>query len=302
MRPLGPQLCSGKVYHRRLVPTVHQFTYPISYVLFDPDRPGDLTGRHPLWSSDRWSPAQVLTADYGGDAARSGDLTLAGEVRSELADVVGSPEQILPVGSVRLLTQPRRWGWLFNPISVFFAWSVDSGNPGGSSHGDVDSVETESAPVGVVLEVTNTPWKERHRYPMALESAQSESVDGCKFSAEFDKVLHVSPFLDEDYRYRLSIEWSEAVSGSAAAGLKVGVDVIGRGDQLVVETLMDLEVIPADRQTLGRSIRSDGLPTHRTSYGIHRQAASLAKKRVPFIAHPKSRRTAPSEALKGGKT
>ncbi len=304
MRPLTPQLCTGKVFHRRLVPTLHQFTYPISYVLFDPDWPQDLTGAHPLWSTGRWSPGQVRADDYGGEESSAGGVSLGDDIRRQLVELGTWPAGAADPGPVRLLTQPRRWGWLFNPISIFFAWT-DNKTPSVSP----DSFETDRGPVGVVLEVTNTPWKERHRYPMTLQQTDVSGDGRPRLAAEFDKVLHVSPFLHEDYRYRLTIDWDDNPSGkqphNQSGRLGVGIDVLSDDGSVMVETKMDLAVESADRQALGRSLRRDGFPTHRTSFGIHRQAASLARKRVPFVAHPKSRKPAsnPERAavVKGGK-
>ena len=103
-----------------------------------PDDPAALCPHHPLWSATRMSPARFRRRDYGD--ARTGSL---GErVRDELAPLLGRR----PAGEVRMLTQVRRWGWLFNPITVYLVWDADP-----------------QLPVGAVLEVTNTPWKERHR-------------------------------------------------------------------------------------------------------------------------------------------
>jgi DUF1365 family protein len=75
-----------------------------------------------------------------------------------------------------MLSQVRRWGWLFNPITFFFVWDRPS-----------NTLPAAQNPVGAVLEVTNTPWKERARYPLVLEAS-----DDCLI-AEFDKAMHVSP-------------------------------------------------------------------------------------------------------------
>ena len=56
-----------------------------------------------------------------------------------------------PLGPVRTLTQVRTWGYLFNPITV------TTGGPRGRAR-------RAAPPDVVVLEVTNTPWKERHWY------------------------------------------------------------------------------------------------------------------------------------------
>ena len=167
MNPGPAAICEGTVLHRRLTPVRHEFSYPVSYVWLDPDAPDNLCRHHPLWSATRPAPARFRRSDYGDGSVRS----LATQVRADLADTLGYG----PDGPVRMLTQVRRWGWLFNPITVFLAWDSEADDP-----------------VGAVLEVTNTPWKERHRYPVELRPNGPGSV-----TARTPKALHVSPFLDE---------------------------------------------------------------------------------------------------------
>ena len=57
---------------------------------------------------------------YGDGSARS----LGEQVGDALADVLGAR----PTGPVRMLSQWRRWGWLFNPITVFVAWDRTDGS------------------------------------------------------------------------------------------------------------------------------------------------------------------------------
>ncbi|MDX1450852.1 MAG: DUF1365 family protein, partial [Acidimicrobiia bacterium] len=176
VRPGPPALAEGTVWHRRTTPVEHSFTQRVSYVWIDPDRPELLTVHHPLWSAERWAPVRFRRSDYGPSRTTE---SLGSIARTELAPVLGGP----PAGPVRMLTQLRRLGWLFNPITVYLAWDVDP-----------------DIPVGAVLEVTNTPWKERHRYPVALEP------DSGRWTAEFHKEMHVSPFLGMDHTYSLTVE------------------------------------------------------------------------------------------------
>lgn len=257
MIPGAPALCRGTVFHRREQPVAHEFAYPVRSVWCDPDDPGAVAAAHPLWSAHRPAPARFRASDYGDGSARS----LGDQVGDALAVVLGAR----PTGPVRMLSQWRRWGWLFNPITVFVAWDHPDGDP-----------------VGVVLEVTNTPWKERHRYACAL----TPTNDG-GFTAVVDKVLHVSPFLDEGYRYHVTLR------ADGERSLTVGIDVVDRATGtpvLVTGTCLERE--PITRAALGASLRRDGFPTHRVSAGIHAQAARLWRKRVPFVAHPRKRNAA----------
>ena len=249
-------MCDGTVFHRRTMPTRHQFRYGVSYVWLDPDDPEALTGAHPLWSSAGAAPARFRRRDYGTAASGS----LADAARDELAPVLGRR----PTGPVRMLTQVRRWGWLFNPITVYVVW-------------DVDDTDQSVDPVGAVLEVTNTPWKERHRYPIALVR------DGEWLRSGTDKELHVSPFLGEDHRYDVRLRGRDG-------RLHVRIDVVPDGaEHPILETGLSVDRTPADRRTLTAAMFRRFASTHRVSLGIHWQALRLWLKRVPVVVHPAKR-------------
>ena len=258
MRAGGPAVCSGSVLHRRRRPAVHEFTAPLSQVWIDPDDPDALCDLHPLWSATRPAPARFRRSDYGATASGS----LADGVRAALSPVLGG----VPAGEVRMLTQVRRWGWLFNPSTVYVAWDSDP-----------------DIPAGAVLEVTNTPWKERHRYPVALTAPNAAGW----MTATTDKELHVSPFLDEAFRYDVRLRGSDGQ-------IELELDVVPHdGDQPILETAMAVDRRPATRASLRSHLGTNPLPTHRLSLGIHTQALRLWRKRVPFVPHP-SKRTARS--------
>ena len=252
VRPGATALAEGTVWHRRKTPVEHSFTQRVSYVWIDPDHPELLTDRHPLWSSERWAPVRFRRSDYGPPDS---DESLAVTARMELAEVFGRR----PSGPVRMLTQLRRLGWLFNPLTLYLVW---------------DGTDL----VGAVLEVTNTPWKERHRYPVPLEARSG------RWNAVFDKEMHVSPFLEMDHRYVLTVE-------EVDERLNVSLDVVDREGSLVVETELEVCRVPPSRSALGRSLTQSLFATMRVSAGIHTQAARLLSKRVPFVSHPSRRET-----------
>jgi uncharacterized protein len=161
-----------------------------------------------------------------------------------------------------MLSQVRRWGWLFNPITFFFVWDQPD-----------DSPTATPGPVGVILEVTNTPWKERTRYPLAFEAA------GDCLTAGFDKAMHVSPFLDMDHRYMLSVQDRDD-------RVAVDIDVVDPSGREILHTRLRLQRRQATRRLLGDSLRSEPFPTHRVSAGIRSQAVRLWAKGVPVIRHP----------------
>ena len=238
----------ARVWHRRNAPAAHEFSYDINQIWLDPDRPHDLCDHHRLWSSARPSPIRFKRSDYFDD----GTEPIGPQVRAMLAAVLGR----VPVGPVRMLTQPRTWGWLFNPITVYLVW------------------DGEDRPAGAVLEVTNTPWKERHRYPLALAQSGTDLV------ARFDKALHVSPFLGMDFRYEFRL-------ADRDDRIVLDIDVIDADGDVALTTGLRTGREAATHDNLDRSLRSTLPPTHRVSAGIHFQAARLWRKGVPFVSHPK---------------
>ncbi len=251
-------MCDGTVLHRRLLPAEHSFRYPLSYVWLDPDEPNTLCSHHPLWSASRPAPARFRRGDYGTSPTGS----LSDGVRDELAQVLGRR----PAGEVRVLTQIRRWGWLFNPITVFVAWDADP-----------------DMPVGAVLEVTNTPWKERHRYAITLGMPDPDGW----MTATAEKRLHVSPFLDESFRYDVRLR-------GRGDRIEFELDVVPDDSaQPTVVTAVSVERRAATRATLGAALRRNPVPTHRLSLGIHAQAFRLWRKQVPFVVHPAKREATP---------
>lgn len=304
MTPGEPAVCFGTVVHHRRAPAEHRFTYPVNQIWLDPDDPGALFDRHRLWSSTRPAPVRFRRRDY----LDSGSQPIGPALRRSVEPALGR----IPAGPIRMLTQARTWGWLFNPITVFLLWADDGLGP-------------PPAPAAAVLEVTNTPWKERHRYPVALAD------HGGTLTATFDKSLHVSPFLDEDYRYvlRLRESYEADRSDGPPPRLTVELDVVddrihrpppnGTNSKTtsdavddhgfeqeappdepadlsnppsggpILTTRLVVDRHPATRSTMTRALFRNPLPTHRVSLGIHAQALRLWRKGVPFVAHPERR-------------
>jgi len=254
--PGGAAVCAGVVRHRRDAVTAevaHHLEQPLAMVWIDPDDPSALFGRHPLWSARHVSPIRFRRSDHG---ARGDDRSLGEAARDDLAVVLGHR----PTGPVRLLTQPRIWGWSFNPISVYVVWEDPAADP-----------------VGIVAEVTNTPWHERHRYGASLQR------EGDRLVTAFDKRLHVSPFLPLDGHYRLAIS-----GGAGRVDLEVGfvpADAAGSGRPALTALLAVDREVPT-RRRMRRMLVTPWLPTHRVTLAIRRHAYRLWRKGARVHAHP----------------
>lgn len=233
----------GVVTHRRAEPD-HRFRYRLALPLLDLDEVEQVCRLHPLWSSERPNVVSFRRRDHLGDASRP----LADCVRDVVEDRSGER----PTGPIALLAHVRTWGWLFNPLSLYYCF-------------DASGTQVQA----LVAEVTNTPWHERHAY-----------VVGGPGRHEFDKALHVSPFFGMDQRYRLrySPPGERLVVGFAN----------DEGGERVFEAGLRLERRPMSRAALGRVVWAHPAMTLRVSAGIYRQALRLWRTGAPLVAHPQT--------------
>ena len=245
---LRSAMYEGVVAHTRFGPgPTHSFSYRVAMPLLDLDEVEDVMGLHPAWSASRAAPVRFRREDFLGDPAQP----LDGAVR----DVVSERTGRRPEGPVAMLANLRTWGWLFNPISLYFCANVadPAGDPGPIS--------------SLVAEVENTPWHDRHAY-----------VVGPPGRHRFAKELHVSPFLPTGLDYQLRYT-------PPGERLTVGLDALLGGRRLFAATLF-LRRRAIDRTALGRLLWNYPAMTHRVTASIYAQAARLRLKGSPFFSHP----------------
>ena len=69
-----------------------------------------------LFSTKRPAPLRLRRADYPGDPGEPLDTSIRG--------LVERCSGVRPTGPIRLLTQPRTFGYGFNPVSFFYCFDV----------------------------------------------------------------------------------------------------------------------------------------------------------------------------------
>ncbi|WP_111657039.1 DUF1365 domain-containing protein [Isoalcanivorax indicus] len=243
-------LYSGCVWHQRERPVVHRFSYPLWLLAVDIDDTATLLARHRWWGRKR-RPVVLRDRDYlAGEA--SGDRGLSAAVRDKAAALGMDWQQ----GRVIMLAQPRLFGWLFNPLVLY--WHFAPGSP---------------VPDQLLAEVSNTPWHQTHWYPLVLAPA-----GGNEYTAEHDKGFHVSPFMAMAQRYRWTVVLHDA-------SLTVRIENWDSDGKLFTAG-MTLDRQEADALNMGQVIRRFGWQSLRVSAGIYAQAFRLWRKGVPFHGHP----------------
>ncbi len=159
----------GTISHRRLDPPKH-FSHRLALAYVDLDElPGLLGGR---LTAPGPGVLRFRRSDYLGDERVPLEEAVRDTVQEQLGDRPGGP--------IRVLTHLRSFGHCFNPVTFYYC---------------LDAARERLQ--AVVAEVTNTPWGERHAYALRAEDDASGLLE-----ADFDKALHVSPFMGMDHRYR----------------------------------------------------------------------------------------------------
>jgi uncharacterized protein len=247
--PMASALYVGSVRHRRHRPAVNAFRYRTYHVLIDLDDLGRLDREVRGLTYNRPGPTSFWDRDHLGPA----DLP----AREKLARWLAGEGVALPAGPVRLLTNLRVLGYVFNPVSWWFCHHPDG------------------RLALVVAEVNNT-FGDAHCYLLDdLEHRPDGTV-----RARTDKVLHVSPFLPIDglgYRFTFVVPDDRAL---------VHMDVED-ADGTVLDATQDGRRIALTSGTLARTLVTHPLVTLRTIVLIHRQALRLWRKRVRFHRRPR---------------
>ncbi|MEO0543101.1 MAG: DUF1365 domain-containing protein [Pseudomonadota bacterium] len=165
-------LYAGQVMHARLKPLGHRFSYRVFTALFDLDRLVEANRLSRLFSVNRRNILSFFESDH---LPKTGNhRSLRSYVDQLLADAgVATPSRVL------LLAYPRMFGFVFNPISVYYCYN--------------DSDELAA----LVYEVRNT-FGERHTYVCEVRPGQ---LTPAGVRQERNKIFYVSPFIDMHMRY-----------------------------------------------------------------------------------------------------
>ena len=240
----------GTVRHRRFDAIGHAFTTSLYFCYLDLDEiDAVFTGRW-WWSARRPAPMRFRRRDYFGDPQRP----LADCVR----DAVAARTGLRPNGAVRVLTNLRCFGFVFNPVTIYYCFDRDE------------------RLVAALAEITNTPWSERHAHVVAAAPGERGPL-----RASFGKEFHVSPFQPMEQQYA----WTLGVPGER---LSVHMENHA-GAALVFDATLAVERRPWTSANLLRTWLRHPLMAVKVLATIYWQAFRLWCKKAPFHTHPKKR-------------
>jgi DUF1365 family protein len=243
-------LYEGVVRHRRLCPPRHDFRKRLFMVYLDLGELDRVFDGRWLASAHRPAPLRFRRADHLGDP----DVPLAEAVRDEVEAHSGRR----PAGPIRLLTHLRTFGYVFNPVSLFYCFDPAGGEVG-----------------AILADVSNTPWNERHSYVLI----PGDGARGRVQHFETAKQLHVSPFMGMDQRYRFTCV-------RPGPRLAVRIESAEAGAPVFDAALV------LRRRELGRASLAGALlrypwMTAQVIASIYWQAFRLRRKGAPIHPHPR---------------
>ncbi len=211
--PMQSGLYECRVMHARFAPHRHQFSYRIFLLAVDLDEVARLPQRVGLFSFNRRnvysfrdrdylpidepvyppaaaseSKAPLLAASATSTATISAlpkiapSSTLA-DLKSRVVALASKHGTDLNGGRVILLTLPRVFGYLFNPVSFYFCY------------------DRQGTPAAVIAEVTNTF---REVKPYFLGAPTRDARSGA-FRLHVPKHFYVSPFSDVDVAFDFNL-------------------------------------------------------------------------------------------------
>jgi uncharacterized protein len=243
-----PLIGFGRVWHRRLRPARHEFGYA-SYFLLLPMR---ALGARPDTGlrRNRFGALSFFDRDHGDgrdDSLAWLDELLAGEHIDDAK------------GEVWLHTFPRVLGFVFNPVSFWYAHRRDG------------------SLAAVVAEVNNT-FGERHCYLLCGPALRW----GNEMTAS--KVFHVSPFCAVAGRYRFRF----VMNGDSATSPRYTMARVDHDDAdgPLLQTSVSGALQPLTAASTWRAFFGMPLMTFGVVARIHWQALRLALKRVPLHRQP----------------
>lgn len=249
--PKGPaHFYVGDVMHQRMKPVKHRFTYEVFSILIELGALDKANNISRFFTVNGFNLMSFHEKDHG---PRDGSqlFPYAENLLSEAGIELG------PNGRIMLLCYPRILGYVFNPLSTYFAYDSDG---------------TLKA---LLYEVSNT-FGERHTYVAPVESGEANQAG---VRQEREKLFYVSPFNSLALHYAFRIRPPED---------GIAIRILATDDQgpLMAATFHGTHRT-FKSATILRLFLTMPLLTFKIIVGIHYEALILFLKGLRMVTRPK---------------
>ena len=163
---------SGNVVHKRFKPKEHFFKYKVFSLFIDLSEIKEIEKKISFFSYNKFNLISFFDKDHGD---RNG-TSLVEWVKNNLKKSGLNTRDI----KIKLLCYPRIFGYVFNPLSIFFVYN------------------SKSSLIAILYEVKNT-YGEQHTYVFKTNPNEKNVQNSC------EKKFYVSPFMDLSSKYYFKI-------------------------------------------------------------------------------------------------
>ena len=232
----------GNVIHKRFKPKKHFFKYNVFSLFLDLDEINELDQQIPFFSYNKFNILSFFDKDHG---YRDGS-----SIKDWLIRVLQKKNISTINIKIKILCYPRIFGYVFNPLSIFFIYDVDSN------------------PIAILYEVKNT-FGEQHTYVFKIDIKNKQILNNCK------KKFYVSPFMDLESKYFFKVLIPNE-------RLSVIIDQRDKEGKLLFAS-QDGERVKLSSKNLLKSYLKHPLMTLKIISAIHYEALKLWMKGIKLV-------------------
>ena len=234
---------TGNVIHKRFKPKIHYFKYKVFSLLVDLSELELLDKSLKIFSYNKFNIVSFYDKDHGERDGSSIKIWVINNLKKNNIDTNNI--------QIKLLCYPRIFGYVFNPLSVFYVY------------------DNNSNLISILYEVKNT-FGEQHTYIFKINNGEKLLQHNCL------KKFHVSPFIEMNCKYFFRTLVPDKK-------MSVVIDQYDNNDDKLLYASQDGYIADLKTSELLKSYIKHPLMTFKIIVAIHFEAFKLWSKGIRFI-------------------